>query len=234
MFAFLRGSLRALVCALALFSVGAQAGSDPDSFGRNVRYLDMGLSSLIYTRTGNPVCPAGAICHTIANVQSSTTFTDSNVVVIDLPAASTNSLVCFAVTPYINYTLSNSTAAAVTGRMTWRTDVVIESDVLDDPSLINPITGQPFNGSISIMGLQTHAVNKTLAANAMDQQTTQYSRECQYGIVSLVGLQSAYGLSAERAQSVLSSAMTLRFSVTTTSTYATSIISRVGVRLFGD
>jgi hypothetical protein len=234
MFVNLRSLLRALSCALFLFSIVAQAGSDPDSFGRTVRYLDMGLSPMIYTRVGNLACPAGALCHTITNVQASTSFTDANVVTIDLPAASTNSLVCFTVTPLVAYTLLNSSAAAATGRMTWRADVVVKSDVLDNPALINPVTGKPFNGAISIQGLTSHSVNKTLAAGAMDNEVTQYSRECQYGIVSLAGLQSAYGLSPATAQAVLSSAMSFRFSVTTTSTFATAITSRVGVRLFGD
>ena len=179
-----RSSLVGALIASVIFSAGAGAANDPDSFGRAVRYLDVGISPVIITYAGTMTCPADAICRPVAGTQISQTFNDADRLQIALSAGSTNSMVCFSLTPALSYSFSNYTAAPINAQLTFSINVNIDSAVLSNPFLLNRLTGQPFNGSIAIQPISSTTIIKTIAPNATEFQSAQNSRECVSGMIT--------------------------------------------------
>lgn len=226
-------SLTAL-SACVLFSSAAFAANDPDSFGRPVKYLDVGSAQTIIYYTGTFPCPTGALCKQVTTPQVSQTFNETDRIVINLPANSTNSLLCFSYSPYLSHMFVNSTTGNLAATYSHMGNVTLESSVLANPFLINKITGQPFNGSISMQGVGYHSMYRSILPNTSDRQVLQFSRECINGLLNTQSLQTNYGLTLAQAQSVMRSAMTLRFSTSTSVGFTGYLSSGLGVRLFGD
>ena len=65
---------------------------------------------------------------------------------IELPGRATRTILCFTFTPFATWEWENHTGVAQTAQMGLRPGVRIESDVLNDPALVDPGTGLPFNG----------------------------------------------------------------------------------------
>jgi hypothetical protein len=162
------------------------------------------------------------------------TINEPNIARIELPANSTNSLLCFSVSPTITVTAVNNTTGSVAVQATLQTDATLASAVLENPTLINRATGQPFGGKIVYTNLSRYFERYTLAANAQASRSSQDSRDCLLGLISLDTLQSRYGLTATQARAVLAAPMTVTLA---TSGYIqnTSVVNWVvGFRLFGD
>ena len=69
---------------------------------------------------------------------------------ITIPAKAANSLLCHSITSIPLWFLGNGTASPVTGSFQYAASVTVENEVLNDPSLIDPNTGLPFNGSFDV------------------------------------------------------------------------------------
>ena len=148
---------------------------------------------------------------------ASTEFEENDLDTIVLPgnSASARSLLCQVVTPSIHYTIFNpdpqrESQAHVYAAATLR----VESAVLADPQLINPLTGQPFGGFFEETLPGAHLFDKMLgplqseSASDMDR-----SRFCVGGVVSKARLMDVYGLSAAQATAFFAGEITLRLGI---------------------
>jgi hypothetical protein len=220
-----------------LLTFTAVAANDPDSFGRPVRYLDV-ATSLIYNYFGgqNPCQPAvaGTSCVQLGSTANSVSFSEPNILHIDLPANATHSLLCFSLSPTVNVTFQNSTVSMVHASATLRTDAAIQSAALADPSLINRLTGQPFDGKIVALGLTRYLDAFPLPAQNSVIRASTDSRECVMGLLSLATLQSRYGLSLAQARTVFATPMTVTLAAQGAVQNISIIQWVVGLRLFGD
>jgi hypothetical protein len=117
---------------------------------------------------------------------------------------------------------------------TLRTDATIQSAALADPSLINRLTGQPFDGKIIALGLTRYLDSFPLPAQNSVIRASTDSRECVMGLLSLGTLQSRYGLSLVQARAVFATPMTITLSASGGVQNTTIIQWVVGSRLFGD
>jgi hypothetical protein len=211
---------------------------DPDSFGRGVKYLGSAgtpqvlLQSDCTPSANNPIDP-GSRCVLLAAQPSSTAYDESSLASIKLPANASRSLLCFTVTPVTTYGFNNATDAKRYTRFSVRATYTIQSDVFNDPTLINPNTNTPLAGKIS--GSMT-LLSRSFALPAGDQTNDyqSFSRSCIGGLISKQMLQDAYGLTAAQAAAVFAKPITLSFGTAGNTQLLSYAVVSYGVRIYGD
>lgn len=212
----------------------AEDVGDPDSFGRNVTYL--GLTQTLGVIV-SPDCtgsdPTIERCVVGAPAPASTAFNESGLAVMNLPAKATRSLMCFTLTPFVSAHWANNLATPATAEFTASAVITIENEVLDDPALINPGTGLPFGGSLTLP-LSTYHDAHTLQPGEIDSKTLFLTRACIAGLVSRRALVENYGLTDLQAAQFFKKPMTLRFGSRGSVTLAEFANYFYGIRLYGD
>ena len=156
------------------------AVGDPYSFGRTMRWRGGFLEdSGVVLANDCSGAPDAQRCVQLQPAPATTNFEEKDLSTIVLPAnsASAHSLLCQVVSPYIDYTIFNpdpqlASQAQVFAAATLR----VESSILEDPELINPVTGQPFGGFFEETLPGEHRVNKTLGARQSERSGTQTVR----------------------------------------------------------
>jgi hypothetical protein len=224
------------VSSLAAVSHAAPGVSDPDSFGRDVIYLGVaGTPPLIFkTNCALSPPPAPALCITMNAQPVMTSFAENKLATLTIPPKSTNSLLCFALTPSVNFQFHNQTGVAQpTARFVVRPTVSIENEVLNDPALINPMTGLPFNGRINLV-LVTFAESRSMGANENELKQVFQSRDCIEGLLSKSALKDNYGLPAVLADDFFKHATTLTLGAMGDVQLVTNATYYFGIRLYGD
>lgn len=128
----------------------AQVG-DAASFGRNMRWLGMSASppalvsnDCAAVHTADPSIQ----WQQINDYAVDTAFASTDLGKIELPAGATNSMLCHWLTPFMQGNYYSTSSTPTVGRIAYAPNITIESPVLADPSMINPLTGTPFNGRI--------------------------------------------------------------------------------------
>lgn len=168
---------------------------DDDSFGRSVNFL--GLLSGNLTLTDD--CTQFPSCVTLNPAPAGTAFSASRLANILIPGGSTHSLICHWQTPLIVYTFSNQTGSfQPNAEFNVAAVYTLRNEVLNDATLINPDTGLPFGGELTV------GISSVRHMRSMQQGDTEYAREtgtrsCIGGLVSRNALINAYGLSKAQA-----------------------------------
>lgn len=216
-------SLLALAMGLGIPCVGMAAGGgltdadvgDAESFGKRARWLGLVQTGAVYL--ADDCAPyAGNLgpddrCVALNPAPALTSFDFPDLARITLPGNSTGSLICHWATPLISYRFANTTGADAAALFTSRGTYRIESVVLEDPSLINPVTGAPFAGGIDVSTLPTYRDGQNpLAPNASQDRTVQATRACIGGLVSTSTLMSTYGLTEAQAKQFFKNPITIR------------------------
>ena len=137
-------------------AVTASDVGDADSFGRNAKWIGLMSSGVIYLSDLPDDCdPAnfqgGPDDHCVVlNPQPAiTTFNFPDVGRMVIPAKTSNSLFCHMQTPITSTLLQNTTASPINSRVIYNPVFTFENAALNDPSLIDPSTGLPFNGKVT-------------------------------------------------------------------------------------
>ena len=232
------------VFLLALSQAQAQAQAAPlasdvgdaDSFGRNVIYLGVAGTPTVFFKSNCTVSPpaAPARCVTMAAQPALTNYAENKLASLTIPGKSTHSLLCFAVTPSLNFQFHNLTGVAQpTARFGARPTVSLENSLLNDPSLIDPTTGSPFNGRITA-SLLTYMESRSMAVNERDLKQFFMSRHCIEGLVSKRSLQDVYGLPATVVDNFFDQPITLTFGVAGETQLVSNGSYFFGIRIYGD
>ena len=207
---------------------------DPDSFGRNVTYLGLAQTmSVTVIDDCSTSDPTTERCVVANAAPSPTTFNEDGLATMNLPAKATKSLMCFALTPFIQVQWQNTLATPANARFSASALISIDNEVLDDPTLIDPNTGLPFGGVLSL-SLSTFTDIHTLQPGATDFKGMQMSRSCIAGIVSKRALVEAYGLSDAQATQFFKKPMTITFGARGTVGLSIGTNYFYGIRLYGD
>jgi hypothetical protein len=196
----------------------AAAVGDPDSFGRAVKWRGGFVQDAgIVLRKDCSVAPDAERCVQLLPAPASTAFEEDDLDTIVLPAnsASARSLLCQVVSPYIHYAIFNPDSQVASQAHVYAAATLrVESSVLADPNLINPITGQPFGGFIEETLPGAHSLDRMLSPLQSETASDRdRSRFCVGGIVSKDRLMDYYGLSAAQATAFFASAVTLRLGI---------------------
>lgn len=234
------------VIALGLMiAVAAQAApptveevGDPDSFGRDVIYLGNAQTSNVALQTDctpDPTFPPGPNdrCIVLNAQPASTSFNEDGLATLQLPADSTKSLICFALTPNVNFEFNNLTGVPQpNARYNARAVITIANEVLDDPTLIDPNTGLPYGGKMTLP-LSTYSESRSIAAGERAQTSMFLSRHCIGGLVSKRSLVGS-GLSETQAKQFFKKPMKFTFGASGNVQLVDFANYFYGIRLYGD
>lgn len=209
---------------------------DLDSFGRNVRWLGL-TNAFVYTSTdcaGILVEEPEALCQQINDLATVTSFSFSDIARIKLPASASNSLLCHWFSPRVTVNFFNPTASLVPGRFAYSPTLTVENPVLDDPALIDPTTGAPFNGKLTTSMSAAESVNIPIEPGFPTTQNLRDSVVCQAGLISKRALVETYGLTAAQASSFFANPTTVRLNISGTSRFVSDAFYSLGLRIVGD
>lgn len=165
---------------------GSNSG-DPDSFGRTVKFI--GLSSqpgtilLLSDCTPDPLDPFGPDdqCVTLNPAPAVTNFIFHNVAQIVIPGKSTNSMFCYWETPSISFAFANPTGVfQPNAQLDVRPQYFLYNAALNDPSIVNPDTGQPYGGVYPLVPPKIHQA-RSLQANESQNENIIATRTCSGG-----------------------------------------------------
>ena len=117
--------------------------------------------------------------------------------------------------------------------MLLRPSVRIESEVLDDPSLVDPVSGLPFNGVLMESTVSTFLQYRSLEPGETDTQFHITTRSCIGGFASERQLRGL-GFSDAVIRDFYNNPITLTFGVRGSVSMVDSANYSVGIRLYGD
>jgi hypothetical protein len=154
---------------------------------------------------------------------------------LTIPGRTAQSLLCHWLTPLLSFTFENSTGVAQpNARFELRPYVTVESDVLRDPALINPVTGVPFGGALESSFAASLLESRSLAAGERESHTFSHTRACIAGFLSKQTLIERYGLTPTQATDVFRRDLTLRFGVRGRAALVSGAGFLYGLRVVGD
>ena len=207
---------------------------DADSFGHTVIYLGFRPSTQINLQQScEGFDPALGRCVPIVP-GGTTTINESDLGVIRLPARATRTLICHAVTVFYVRDHSNPAPTSAQAEFSENALFTIESPVLNDPTLINAFTGQPFNGRLNIIGATNIAENHPLAPGGLEHEQASNTKLCGAGLVSRQDLIEFYGLSPSLATRFFERPITIRMGLSARARQITGLRFFYLLRLFGD
>ena len=228
---------RAVLAPLAdatLAKVTEEQVGDADSFGRGVKYLGLVMPRTV---TLQPDCTGydtsfGDRCIPLPPAPGATAFNEADLGRLELPAQSARSLMCFTVTQFTIAEFNNPTPDAQQADLTLRVNIVIENAVLNDPTLIDPITGQPYGGRMSTrlpLTIESH----TVAPFSSEFRFSPTTRSCVGGLVSKQAL-IAQGFTEKQATQFFKNPTTLRFGSSGFAASMSFLDFAYGIRMYGD
>lgn len=243
--AVLEADLVAAAAPLATTSVekagptDAEVG-DADSFGRNVKWLGL-LQAGSVTLTSDCTPPPGSPppgpdqrCITLNPAPAVTSFDLPDIGRMTLPKRSTQSLLCHWLSPIVFYNLFNGGVAPATGSLRLSPYLEVYSEVLADPSLVDPSTGLPFGGRLETGFAATYVDAATLDPGGSASHRFSESRTCIAGFLSRRSLVENYGLSEAQARDLLRGEIALRFGLRGSASLVTDASIIYGLRVMGD
>jgi hypothetical protein len=226
---------------LAAQAVGEAAAldvGDPDSFGRNVRWLGLlSYSALTLRQDCTPMegDPEGMQCMQVDPTQvgsQSGRFPD--VARMTLPARSANTFLCHWLTPTISGTFYNGTGYDDRNpRLAVLPSLTIENASLNAPGLIDPETGLPLNGRMEVFLSSNHVIEHLDTEEQVPLRYTA-SRTCIGGYVSKQQLMSYYGLSELQVAEFFRNPTTVRLNLQVIASQVQYANISYGIRFVGD
>ena len=213
---------------------------DPDTFGRNMIWdgvLSTGTINFQSDCTpapGDPPLGPDDRCVTLNPAPAVTTFDLPDIGRMWLPAKTSKDILCHWLSINGAYSLYNSTGANANGSITLSPYLRIESEVLNDPTLIDPTTGLPYGGVLETTPGTTYGKTMTLAPNARDTERMSDSRVCIAGAISRQGLINGYGFTDAQVDKFFKKPMTLKLGVRGSATLLDFASLIYGLRIIGD
>ena len=204
---------------------------DADSFGRSLEWLGLadGAVDLAADCTGDTFP-----CTVLAPPPASTSFSYTDLGHITLPARAAHSLLCYWFSPFLTIGYGNDGATPVVAHLNYTPTVTIENPMLDDPSLIDPTTGLPFNGSLLTGMTSSETFETPLEPGTHVTARSRDSAVCIAGLISKSTLMSTYGFTDAQARDFFRQQMTLRLNLDGSAQYVDFAALYFGWRIVGD
>lgn len=226
-----RGLTMAKRVSPAADAVTIEDVGDVDSFGRNLRWL--GVTQLDAALTADCSTWTGPGCQVITP-GAFTSFTFTDLARIRLPPRATKSLLCYWVSPLVTVTYDNPSASPVNALLRYSPTLTVENHVLDDPALINPMTGLPFAGRLDTSMTSSEFYEVPLPPGAAFTQRSRDSAVCIAGFLSKRTLVDSFGLTEAQANAFFQQETTVRLNVSGTINHVSDASLIFGLRIIGD
>lgn len=225
----------AVVAGLQAAPPTAEDVGDVGSFGHAAQYMGAASGFINLTASCPPV-PSPTPndqCFNLAPAPALTTFDAQDILRIKLPKKATRTIIYPALNFFINYQLENTTGVfQPQGVFSYSALLTIESDVLLDPSIIDPQTGLPANGKLVGQFSYNYRDDRSMDTNDRQRLRETLVRVGNAGINKDALI--AQGLAPGVVDDLFKSAMTIRMSVTGTARLVTDASITCNMRLFGD
>lgn len=218
------------------FDVTHDQVGDADSFGKPLKWLGLTNRPMYF----GPTCPRpGAseyeYCGQINDQTVETQFQFRDIASMDMPAGASRSLICQWISPILRLTYQNTTSTSAYSYMRFWPTLIVTSDVLRDPSLINPVTNQAFDGKLSILLNSHHTfISKPINPGQVYGEWSRDSQMCLGGMLSRRALIETYGLGEAQADAVFASPMRLTIAFDVRMRNIRESYLTYGVRFVGD
>lgn len=221
--------------AVTAAAVTVEEVGDANSFGKPVKWLGL-LSGFVFLSddcTPPAGEPADPNCIVLNPAPATTVFNAVDLASITLPGKSAETLLCHWQTPIVSYSLSNDTLSPQVANFRTSPRYRIESEVLDDPALINPTTGAPFAGSFEV-ALTSFNQSKLVEPGYFESETLSGARMCIGGLVSKAALIDQYGLTEAQARRFFRKPITITLGITGQARMVSGASINFGTRITGD
>ena len=207
-------------------------GVEPSTFGHTVIYLGVLTASIVF----DPTCGPGTyippqLCVVLQAAPGETDFSFPNLASMVIPANSTKNTLLPSMTRALTYDLLNTTTSDQTGGVGLATTITIISPVLNLPTVINPNTGQPYDGTYAI----TFSDTRTARLMSPGEEYVDHSRITSEPIQGFdVEALLASNLPANVVQALFAHPMTIQVGLSGKATLMDSGGVNFGARFFGD
>lgn len=218
---------------LAAGDVAVEDVGDIHSFGRNMRWLGIRQMNVELSDSCPPDLPEDSACQPLA-ASGITTFTFNDLARFNLPAKSSNSLLCHWFSPYLSLDWENPGAVAALGTLTYTPTLTVENPVLDDPALINAQTGLPFGGSLLTGMSASERIVAPLGPGMAYSELQRDTATCIAGFISHRALVENYGLSESLATEFFKQPMVVRMNIRGSASHLSGARLIFGLRIVGD
>jgi hypothetical protein len=204
---------------------------DIDSFGRNLRWL--GVTQMQASLTSDCSTWTGPGCQVITP-GAFTSFSFTDLAHITLPPKATKSLLCYWLSPLVTVTYDNPTASPVNGLLRYNPTLTVENALLNDPALINPMTGLPFGGRLDTSMTSSEFYEVPLASGVQFTQRSRDSAVCIAGFLNKRTLTDTYGLTDAQATAFFQNETVVRMNLSGAVNHVADASFIFGLRLIGD
>lgn len=212
-------------------TVTVEEVGDVDSFGRNLRWL--GVAQLNARLSADCSAWPGAGCQVITP-GAFTSFSFTDLARIRLPPKATKSLLCHWLSPLVTVRYENPTASPVNALLRYSPTLTIENEVLNDPGLINPMTGLPFGGRLETGMTASEFYEVPLAPGSDFTERSRDSAVCIAGFISKRALVDSYGLTDAQATAFFQKETMVRMNLSGSVNHVTHADFIFGLRIIGD
>jgi hypothetical protein len=234
-------SIHALGAALVLASSLALAAEplpddvgDKDSYRRPVLHLGFATTKTVGMRADcSDSDPTAEVCLPTPAGDVPFDFVEPQLGTYTLLPKATNSLLCFDFTPMVNVSYRNEGSTARSAQLVASMTLTLRNTVLDNPSLVDPDTGLPYGGRITI-GLAAFRELFILDAGRGESRQSSNSRHCTNGLVSRRQLIERYGLNESQAAEFFTKQTRITLGATLHTRSVANLQLTYGIRFYGD
>jgi hypothetical protein len=210
---------------------------DLASFGKEVKFFGYAVTGAVLIRRGcfAPYIPAlgpNDRCFAL-NAPEWSSYDARDIGRIHFPAKTFENVIYLVARHEYTYKLLNSTAQNRVGQLQYNPYITIESAALDSPSLINPQTGQPFNGRVDIPLAGGKSFAKTIFPNYQEIDSLIYGSTSTGGFTRKY-FRDHFDLPAAVVDDLFYQKMTIRLNMTGSTNYADTATINYGVRFLGN
>lgn len=159
---------------------------EPDSFGKNVKFLGTARTGVVYVyRSCDPTIlfdeldgltlgpDDRCMAHTVGAGTVTGTFDDLGRITI--PGKSADNTIYFILNRTIDNEFQSTFSNEIPTYFRFSPRLTIESTALNDPAAVDPTTGNPLNGVLTVSGFGTRIFNGSLQAGAFETSYDQSS-----------------------------------------------------------
>lgn len=214
---------------------------DADTFGHNAQYMGVAsgfvqLMAACPAPTPTPTPPFNPNdiqCFNLNPAPGTTSFSAVDIARIKLPKKATRNIIYPVVNVFVNYQLQNTSGSPQPSCLfAFTTHLTIESDALNDPSIIDPGTGLPAAGKFTFQFPYIFRDDRSMQDGDRARRRETLVRVGNAGINRQFLIAS--GMTDAQVDNLFKSAITIRMNIDGTARFVTDANLTGNLRLFGD
>jgi hypothetical protein len=221
-----------IVCGQSEEDVG-----DLASFGKEVKFFGYAMSGTVLVSRDcsgwTPLLGPDDRCFTINAATNLVSFDARSIGRISYPQKTFQNVIYLLPRHQYSYYFLNAASQSKGGRFQYLPYITLESNALNDPSLINPQTGQPFNGKVDIGISGSKFFNKTILPNYQESDGASYSAASVSGLTKKYFMTN-FALSAQTVDNLFYEKMIIHLNIRGTTTNVEEASFNFGIRFTGN